>query len=351
MQIEQQCTEILAAALVGQGPSKAECRYLLELPTDSLEIEVVRGVANTVARRRYRNEAILLGQIGIDVFPCPGQCAFCAFGEAHTGFTESYLSLDEILQRAHAFADGNDLFALFLMTMHTFDFNRLLAVVGTVRPALPAHTQIVVNIGDFDQVQAQELKAAGVNGAYHVLRLREGDDTKLDPQQRRQTISTIRNAGLDLYYCCEPIGPEHSPEELVEQMFVGIENGCFQHATMRRVAVPGSPLASRGQITEYRLAQITAVVALAALNSSATHNIAVHEPNGVGLTSGANVVYAETGINPRDTAADTAGSRGLDMPACRKMLYEAGFASLLRGDGSQVPLTLEYLQRAIPVRC
>ena len=77
------------------GPGKADCRYLLELPTDSLEIEVVRSVANTVARCRFNNEAILLGQIGIDAFPCPGKCGFCAFGEGHTGFTESYLSLDE----------------------------------------------------------------------------------------------------------------------------------------------------------------------------------------------------------------------------------------------------------------
>ena len=152
-------------------------------------------------------------------------------------------------------------------------------------------------------LQARELQAAGVNGAYHVLRLREGEDTALDPVQRRQTIGNIHDAGLDFYYCCEPIGPEHSPAELVEQMFVGIENGCFQHAAMRRVAVPGSPLAARGQITELRLAQITAVVALAALNSANTRNIAVHEPNLIGLTSGANVVYAETGINPRDTAA------------------------------------------------
>ncbi len=308
---------------------------------------MTRSVANAVARRRFNNEAILLGQIGIDVFPCPGKCAFCAFGEGHTGFTEAYLSLEEILQRAHAFTDGDDLFALFLMAMHTFDFDRLLSVVAAVRFELPAHTQIVMNIGDFDQVQARELKAAGVNGAYHVLRLREGEDTALDPQQRRQTIGNIRDAGLDFYYCCEPIGPEHSPAELVEQIFVGIENGCFQHAAMRRVAVPGSPLAALGQITEHRLAQITAVVALAALNSPNTRNIAVHEPNLIGLTSGANVVYAETGINPRDTAADTAGGRGLDMAGCRKMLYEAGFSTLLRGDGSRVPLTLEYLQHEI----
>ena len=345
MRIAPRCADILAAALDQQAPTKADCRYLLELPDDSLEMALVRGVADTVARRRFHNEAILLGQIGIDVFPCPGRCAFCAFGEQHTTFAENLLPIADIIQRARAFADGGDLFALFLMAMHTFDFARLLAVVAAVRPEIPAHTRIVMNIGDFDPVQARELRAAGVSGAYHVCRLREGQDTALDPARRQATMRTIRDAGLDFYYCCEPIGPEHSPEELVEQMFIGIEVGCFQHAAMRRVYVPGSPLAPNGQITEHRLAQITAVVSLASMNAPDTKNIAVHEPNLIGLTSGANVVYAETGANPRDTAADTATNRGLDMAGCRKMMYEAGFSALLRGDGSTVPLTLDYLQR------
>ena len=36
-------------------------------------------------------------------------------------------------------------------------------------------------------------------------------------------------------------------------------------------------------------------------------------------------------------------NRGLDMAACRKMLYEAGFAELQRGDGSAVPLDHQSL--------
>ena len=88
------------------------------------------------------------------------------------------------------------------------------------------------------------------------------------------------------------------------------------------------PLSSRGQITELRLAQVVAVVSLATLSCSETQNIAVHEPNLLGLTAGANVVYAETGANPRDTEADTSRNRGIDMADCRKMMYEAGFTAL-----------------------
>jgi biotin synthase len=100
---------------------------------------------------------------------------------------------------------------------------------------------------------------------------------------------------------------------------------------MRRVSIPNSPLAQYGQITELRLAQIVAVVTLASLASESTCSIAVHEPNLLGLTSGANVVYAESGANPRDTEADTAVHRGRDVPACRQMLAEAGFEDLMSG--------------------
>ncbi len=337
---------ILTRASDGTAPSRDECVHMLSFSATSIEASVIRAVADAVSRTRFRNEAILLGQIGIETFACPANCRFCVFGEGHTHFPETRLTIEEVIERAEGFASGGDLYALFLMTMHEFDFGRLLNVVEQVRKTIPEHTQIVVNIGDFDRVQAGELRDAGVNGAYHVCRLREGVDTDLDPESRKQTFRVIQEAGMDFYYCCEPVGPEHTPEELVDQLMLGVEFGCFQHAAMRRVYLPNSPLADRGQISELRLAQVVAVVALASLACPKTDNIAVHEPNLIGLTSGANVVYAETGANPRDTAPDTSDHRGLDMAGARKMLYEAGFAALRRGDGSTIPLTLDSLPRA-----
>ena len=335
---------ILGRALDGSAPSKEECVFLLTLPSDSLEARVLMAVADTVARRRFGNQAMLLGQIGVETAPCPGNCGFCVFGEGHTTFETTRLTPEEIVARARSFAMSGDLYAIFLMTMHEFSLDDLLSVIQQVRTAIAEQTQVVVNIGDFDLAQGRQLKEAGVHGAYHVCRLREGTDTSLDPEERKKTFKVIRDAGLDFYYCCEPIGPEHTPEELVEQMFLGIEYGCFQHAAMRRVHVPTLPVAERGQITELRLAQVVAVVALATLGCPETQNIAVHEPNLLGLAAGANVVYAETGANPRDTEADTSANRGIDMAAARKMLYEAGYASLRRGGGSSVVLDLPYLR-------
>jgi biotin synthase len=329
--------------LEGHGPTKEDCCYLLKFPEQSLEARFLMAVADGVSRRRFGNQAMLLGQIGIETAPCPGKCGFCVFGEGHTTFQKTRLSLAEIKAKAQAFTTDGDLYALFLMTMHDFEFDSFLDVIREVRTCIPFQTQIVVNIGDFDQSQAEQLRMAGVHGAYHVCRLREGVDTALSPDERKKTFHTIRDAGLDFYYCCEPIGPEHTPEELVEQIFLGFEYGCFQHAAMRRVWVPGLPVSDRGQITELRLAQVVAVVAMASLNCQETQNIAVHEPNLLGLTAGANVVYAEMGANPRDVVADTAANRGLDMAGARKMLYEAGFTNLLRGDGSKICLNLASL--------
>ncbi len=345
MRLATRLQTILDRALGGCAPSKEECVHLLTLPEDSLEAAAIKAVADVVARRRFRNTGMLLGQIGVETAPCPGNCGFCVFGKGHTSLPTSRLSLDEIRQRAHAFADGGDLYALFLMTMHEFDLDWLLQVVAAVRAELPAHTQIVVNIGDFNLSMARQLKEAGVTGAYHVCRLREGTDTSLDPVTRKATFRVIRDAGLDFYYCCEPIGPEHSAEEVAEQLFLGIEHGCFQHAAMRRVYLPGAPLAHRGQITERRLAQVVAVVTLATLGCSETQSIAVHEPNLLGLAAGANTVYAETGANPRDVERDTTGHRGADLAVCRKLLYESGFTSLRRGDGTALGLDVHSLQR------
>ena len=344
MKIDQSILRILDRAQEGIAPSKADCAAMLDCSPISIETSVLRGVADTIARRRFGNEAIILGQIGIEIDACPGKCKFCSFGEGHTDFEPSIMSLDDILASANSFTASGDLYALFLMTMHAFGFERLVEVVRRIREQMPSKPQIVVNIGDFNREQAETLRDVGVNGAYHVCRLREGKDTALDPQQRKETIETIKDAGLDWYYCCEPVGPEHSSEELVEQLFLGIDYGCFQHAAMRRVYIPETPLAQYGQITELRLAQVTAVVALASLACPDTKNIAVHEPNLIGLCSGANVVYAETGANPRDTEEDTSGHRGRDVRACKAMLYEAGFDHLLTAPGEQRPLAKAFTQ-------
>lgn len=328
MKIDGRVELVLDRAQGGCAPSEDECAFLLGFAETSLEAAHTRVASDAVTRRRFGNDGLIFGQIGVEIAPCPGACKFCGFAAGHTEFGSSVMSDADLLRRVESFTATGELDALFLMTMHTFDLERLTQLVGIVRERIAPETQLVVNIGDFDAAQADDLKAAGVTGAYHVVRLREGTDTALDPKRREATIGAIKNAGLDFWYCCEPIGPEHSPRELAEQLFLGVRHGCVGHAAMRRVRLASSPLAARGQISELRLAQVTAVVALATLACPETRAIGVHEPNLLGLTSGANSLFAEAGANPRDTRGDTSGHRGRDLRDCKTMLHEAGFEHL-----------------------
>jgi biotin synthase len=125
-----------------------------------------------------------------------------------------------------------------LMSIHQFDFDRFLEVFAAVRTAIPAYIGVGANVGDITLEQVKELKAAGASGAYHEIRLREGIDTKLDPKQRLQTIRNIQEAGLNWGYTCEPIGPEHTDEELVDHILFGMSLHPSYSGAMRRVTLP-----------------------------------------------------------------------------------------------------------------
>lgn len=325
MKIDAKFMNLIDKIQSGLKINQEECAFLLKFPETSLEAAVTRGIADTMSKERFDGLGLVFGQIGFEVAPCPGKCKFCSISEEFTDFEPGSLSDEEILNAADNFTSSGELFALALMAMHNYNFERVLQVVQMVRAKIPSQTQIIINIGDFSLTQAEELLSAGVNGAYHLVRLGEGKDTTLDPECRKRTMSYIKTAGIDLYYCCEPIGPEHTPEEMAKQILLGVDYGCFQHGAMRRVLIPSSPLAKYGQISELRLAQITAVVTLAALHCPELRSVGVHEPNLLGVTAGANAIYAETGTNPRDTEKDTSGHRGMDISDCKLMLQEAGF--------------------------
>lgn len=150
--------------------------------------------------------------------------------------------------------------------------------------------------------------------------------------QDHTAMQNALDAGLRIFSCLEPVGPEHTVEEIVENMFIGIDLGCTQHAVMRRVAVPGTPLARYGQISNLRLGQMVAVVALATFSMPTMTYMGVHEPTEIAYVSGANVVTAETGVNPRDHMAETSANRGLDMDICRFLRHDGRHGHLSRLD-------------------
>ena len=315
---------ILSKALDFKTLEKEELLFLLSLDCASKEAEELRDCANKITRKRFNNKPLVLAQIGIENHPCPANCKFCSFAQDINSANE-VLSVEEISKKALEMSAGGKLDALFIMAMHDYDAEYLLKVCAHLRKLVSERVKLVVNIGDTSRDFFKALKEAGVSGAYHVCRLREGIDTCLNPKDRIASIETIKSLDLDWSNCCEPLGAEHTNEEILEQIEIGNTYECFQHAAMPRVSFENSPLAGRGEISQLRLAQIVAVVTLASLKNKALKSIAVHEPNILSLNSGANSLYAESGKNPRDTAKDTSLSRGKSIAEILEMFKAANY--------------------------
>jgi biotin synthase len=182
---------------------------------------------------------------------------------------------------------------------------------------------MIANIGDFGYGEAKHLKDAGYTGIYHAVRMGEGRDTQIDPQVRLHTIRAAREAGLLIGTCVEPIGPEHTTEEIIDKILIGRDmRPCFSGA-MRRINIPGSRLEKYGMISEYRLAFLVAIVRLA-MGRQVIGNC-THEPNLLGATTGANLFWAEAGTNPRDTEVETSKGRGMGVKSCMELFRQADF--------------------------
>lgn len=277
--------------------------------------------ANEMSRKAYGEKGYVFLQIGLNNAPCSGNCKFCSLAASHYGLAEEVdKSEAEILAIAREAAHKID--ALFLMTTADYPVERFLEIGRKVKALLPENVLLIANIGDFGMETARKLKEAGFTGVYHIVRLNEGVDTELSPQIRIATLDAIAAAGLDLIYCVEPIGPEHTYDQIAQEILRARQYHVDIMACMRRVAVPGTPLFEKGEISDLELAKIVAVSRIA-VNPKISMN--VHEPNAVAMLAGVNQLYAETGSNPRDKETDTRTSRGYSIECARQMLAQYGY--------------------------
>lgn len=147
-----------------------------------------------------------------------------------------------------------------------------------------------------------------------------------------------KKAGLDILDALEPIGIEHAPEEMAEHIFFSMEMETIQYGAMKRISVPGTPFENIEEITNFALSKFVAAVVLTMAGMKNLPWMGIHEPTIHGYMSGANLITAETGVNPRDTVEDTMQSRGIDIADCCRMLKDAGYRYAARGDGSRFEL-------------
>jgi len=212
------------------------------------------------------------------------------------------------------------------MATGDYPFDKFLETSAQIRKHLNPKTVMIANVGDFGYTEGQELKDTGYTGIYHAVRMGEGRDTNISPDRRLETVRNAKETGLLVGTCVEPVGPEHSVEELIEKILIGRDMGPCYSGAMRRISLPNSQLAAYGMMSKYRMAYIVSVVRLA-MGAHLMGNC-THEPDLLGTTTGANLLWAEIGTNPRDTETDTSEGRGMDVTACRSILEEADFEVL-----------------------
>ena len=326
MPVSPKVNDIVSKVFDGHSLTRDEIVYLLSINHKSSGAGFIMDAANVINRIASKGKAEVHAQIGLNLSPCPNNCSFCAFSAQNKVFTErKELGVEEIVQLGlRAEVDGAN--ALFFMTTHDYPFGKYVETSKEVREKLKPETVMIANIGDFGYGEAKQLKDAGYTGIYHAVRMGEGRDTQIAPETRLNTMEAARHAGLLIGTCVEPIGPEHSIEELADKILLGREMGpCFSGA-MRRINIPGSPLDKHGMISEYRLAFLVAVVRLA-MGREVIGNC-THEPNILGATAGANLFWAEAGTNPRDTEAETSKGRGMSIKSCVELFRQADFDTL-----------------------
>ncbi len=302
--------------------SKEEVVKLLSVGTTSAEYYRLLYLARKYSEETFGNKGYIFAQIGINAEPCSINCDFCSMAAGHYVLPNHWQkSTEEVVEGIKQLVAerAND---IFLMTTADYPVERFIEIGKAVRPHIPSEIRLVANIGDFDLPTARQLKEAGFTGAYHIVRMREGIATGAPVEQRVQTLDAICTAGLELYYCVEPIGPEHSYEEIATEIFRAKDYRVEAMAAMRRTPVEGTPLCGYGAISTPELCKIAAVALLVV---RPTRSMNVHEVTEMSLLAGINQLYAEAGANPRDTEDNTEYNRGFNTDSLRRMLENSGY--------------------------
>lgn len=283
--------------------------------------------ARTVVRDRLGDRGRIWAAIGLDQARCPMGCRFCSFAEPWSQATEyRELHVDEVLHWADEFLrNGADY--LVLRTSEQYPVDKLLELGRRIQGVKPAAVRLLANTGLATSAELADLHAAGFYGIYKTIRLREGSDTPFSAAERLQQIRAARQAGLQAFALVEPVGPEHSDEEVADAILtLRDEVETVLVGAMARVPVAGSPLAAHGMIDAPRLAAVTAAFILAMQDRFAgVELVCSHPAHPDVLRAGANAVVVEVGAIPRDTAFARTEWRGLTMNDARLLLQQAGY--------------------------
>lgn len=312
------------SALLGRILDKKNIMSLLEIDPLSEECKELGQAAREVASVVCKDRAYLWGAIGLDYKACPMNCNYCSLGE-QWGIVkgESEFSGDEVIDIVKNYVREGVRW-IVLRTTQFYSLDNLIELAKKIRQAVPGQYELGVNVGEFDEKTAQKMCHAGLEFVYHSLRLREGIDTRFNPQERLATLEAVKNSSLKLVSLVEPIGIEHTNEEIADSFLNIMKYKAVVTGGMERVPVKGTPLGEIAALSEKRLAQIVAVTRLAAGFNAP--DICVHKASELAFKWGANVTVVETGSIPRGTCGSSKDRwNGFDTDTAKKWFKAQGY--------------------------
>ena len=309
--------------LAGTVLSREEVAALLDIPVGSQEDLFMRETADQVAKIITGGEGCIWCAVGMDYTCCGMNCRFCSFGEKWGVIQESrHVTEEEIMDSARRYAEGGADY-IILRTTEFFDFDRLIEYVPEMRKKIPGDYKVVLNTCEIDAKMAEKAAKAGVYGAYHALRLREGTDTPFDPEHRKAAMQVITDSQLELISLTEPIGPEHTNEEIADCFLNTVEHGAVIGGVMARIPVKGTPLGDTRRLTDEEIAHITAALRLSGGN--VIEHICVHPASELAMRSGGSMLVVESGAIPRDTRFQESDWADTDMIRAKELLEKGSY--------------------------
>ena len=318
--------QIVEKGLAGNGLERDEILDLYNVDPYTPDSFYIMWAGRELQMKLCDGKAQVHAQIGLNATVCGNGCKFCSFATCNNVRHGSYeLPKEDVVEYAKIYQEQGANLLLVLATA-AYSFNKALDMVGSVREVIDPQMPLLVNFDDMTTEQTKQLKEAGANGAYHAVRMREGIDTNISVEHRFETIHALQDAGMTISTCVEPVGPEHTPEELVEATLRCMSYSPLSAGVGRRVNVPGTLVCDRGMIDDITNARNVAIYRLAAgkdpmLNCAAATSLSA--------AAGANLSWAEVGTNPRDAVERTEkGGRATNVDWCKRMFRAGGYEVL-----------------------
>ena len=250
-EIVDACKEDCAA---GRDQKKSTIVELLEVDPASDDALYIRAAADELTRAATGCRGWVSFSIGLDYVPCKGNCRFCCFGAEWgivNGDNANVLTHDQIIATAKSHLEQGAT-SVTLRTTEFYPHDDLVELTRRMRAEVPGNYRLGINTGELSLQDCIDFYEAGANSAAHMLRLREGVDTGIDPEIRLRTIENIKASPLRWGCCIDPVGPEHTPEEIADLFLKYHELGSNTCNIMKRSNVAGTPLgdADYGELTE-----------------------------------------------------------------------------------------------------